>query len=374
MTQADYGYFQNRISLMITSVAKLPVAKFPITKAPRQDGSVRDKFPLMLLAVSVPCLLCFIGSLVFTSLYAYAAHPFSLSEASLSGRSPGAFVLPLMHLRPAHDTVGKQPIPETGIVLDTTSIHPATVPLTTPTVTATPTFTPTLITTPTGTATFTATVIATVTVTPTATATFTPTTTLTPTAISTVTATPTLTATLTPTPTLATTKAPSSVSVFLPLVMRQEFITLRNGDFEAGTRIWQETSSRSQQLILQREKLEGMQPHGGEWAAWLGGKRDELSILSQDVSVSGERPILAYWYAIVAPADCGRDIATITVDNEILEQFSLCVPNRRDWVRRTFDLSDYKDKVVTLQFQVQTMPDHPPSTLLVDDVAWISAR
>jgi hypothetical protein len=151
-------------------------------------------------------------------------------------------------------------------------------------------------------------------------------------------------------------------------------MTLRNGDFEEGTAAWQESSSKSLRLILQREELGGVIPHSGEWLAWLGGKSDELSVLSQTVTVPPEQPYLTYWKSIGAPPDCSRDVASVIVNTiQLIDQFSLCVQDAQAWVPHTVDLSLYAGTTITLQFRVDITLNSFPSSLYLDDIQWNAA-
>jgi hypothetical protein len=192
--------------------------------------------------------------------------------------------------------------------------------------------------------------------------------------------TPTALADLTPTttPTFVPTTASSPIItpdvIFLPLVQRQEFVMLQNGDFEEGAKAWQESSSKSLRLILQRDDLEGVIPHSGEWLAWLGGKSDELSILSQTVTVPPEQSILTYWKSIGASPDCRRDVASVIVNTiQLVDQFILCVPDAQAWAPHTVDLSLYAGTTITLQFRVDITVNDFPSSLYIDDIQWTSA-
>lgn len=191
-------------------------------------------------------------------------------------------------------------------------------------------------------------------------------------------ATPKLTRTLIPpqataTPTILPTVPPTPHLIYLPAVMHQERLPLRNGNFEAGTAVWQESSSKSLRLILQRDELEGIEPHSGEWAAWLGGQVAESSILSQQFTIPLDQTTLTYWRAVAVPANCGRDVATVLVTNPVIneiEQFNLCTATGPGWTRHTKDLSAYAGATVTLEFRVDTAGNAEASSLFIDDIAW----
>lgn len=210
------------------------------------------------------------------------------------------------------------------------------------------------------------------------TATTTPTVTpaVTPTLVATVTATPTIIPTGPPTPDMnpfTPTPTNTAVAIFLPSIVREEVLTLRNGDFEAGKTGWQE-DSKAYGIIFSTEELGGVVPHGGEWAAWLGGYIDEESALTQVVTVPSDRPFLHYWYKIEAPTrDCAGGEASVIVNKEnIYRNFDLCEPNGHDWSADKIDLSQYSEQTITLRFYVKIEADDAPSSFFVDDIEWIA--
>ncbi|MEZ4675596.1 MAG: hypothetical protein R2932_15300 [Caldilineaceae bacterium] len=182
---------------------------------------------------------------------------------------------------------------------------------------------------------------------------------------------------LTPTPTLISTTAPTVTqtpnALYLPVVIRQGINTLRNGDFEQGTAHWTEFSSRAYRLIVHNDQLTETEPHNGTWAAWLGGLNGEISKLSQETRVPAGEPFLRYWYLISSDPMCGNDVASVLIDDRtIVDQFSLCEVNTKNWHVRTLDLSRYTGQTITLTFRVDTDRDDHPSNLYLDDVEWIS--
>lgn len=185
-------------------------------------------------------------------------------------------------------------------------------------------------------------------------------------------ATPTMAAPTT-TPTATATFVPTAVArypLYIPVLLRQQSPLLRNGDFEMGSVYWAEESSLQYRLIVSSTELQPMIPHMGRWAAWLGGKNNETSELSQRVFVSPQTPILAYWYSILAEDDCGLDIATILIDDEPYEQIHLCKTANVAWTLRVLDLSRYQGNVVTLRFRVDTDRDGQHSNFFLDDISF----
>lgn len=143
--------------------------------------------------------------------------------------------------------------------------------------------------------------------------------------------------------------------------------SLPNGDFEGGPTAWEEHSAQGRQLILHQDDLP-VPPHGGDWAAWLGGADDEVAFISQTVSVPAGA-VLTYWEWISSTDACGCDFATVKVNGADLQTRDLCLDtNTGGWTHRTVDLSAYAALTVALQISVTT-DMFLVSDYFVDDVA-----
>lgn len=178
---------------------------------------------------------------------------------------------------------------------------------------------------------------------------------------------------ITTTPTLIPTTPPER-ALYLPIVLRQEPLPLRNGNFEQESAYWQEASSGQFRLIFERPELDGIIPHTGDWAAWLGGKNGEISELSQKITVPFATPLLGYWYLIFTEDACGRDNATLLIDEEIVEDLALCTIGNTDWSFQTIDLSAYAGQTVMLKFRVEIDTNDRHSNLYLDDIGWVDAN
>lgn len=158
---------------------------------------------------------------------------------------------------------------------------------------------------------------------------------------------------------------------YLPLVSGRVPSVNRvvNGDFEQGVVGWQQSSAYSIGLILDFVSL-FLEPHGGRWAAWLGGEHNENSQIWQNVTLGAAPAALAFWYKIDSEDNvCGRDHGRVLIGSAPVAEFDLCVStNTGDWVKHTIDLSAYIGQTIELRFQAET-----DATLLsnffVDDVA-----
>ncbi len=143
-----------------------------------------------------------------------------------------------------------------------------------------------------------------------------------------------------------------------------------NGDFENGSDgSWTEYSSSGYALIVD-EFPTLVVPHGGQWAAWLGGDFDAESSIAQDVVVPADRSLLSFWYVLNSLDSCGNDFAYVMLGDTVVETFDLCeVENQIEWANHTVALEPYGGQSVNLKIRVTTDGD-ANSNFFVDDVAF----
>jgi hypothetical protein len=145
---------------------------------------------------------------------------------------------------------------------------------------------------------------------------------------------------------------------------------LINGDFEQGWEVgWEEYSTHGWAIILPFQYLPEA-PHSGNWAAWLGGDNEELSLVAQEVTIQSGAPYLVYWYWINSEDECGYDFGGVVVNNAtVVDIFDLCAAqNTHGWVRRSVNLSAYVGQ--TILFDIRTETDEALiSNMLLDDVS-----
>ena len=164
-----------------------------------------------------------------------------------------------------------------------------------------------------------------------------------------------------------------SPAAYLPAVLRSTAtapqIEIPNGDFEQGAVIWSQFSSGGWPLIFSAGSLP-VPPHGGSWAAWLGGAPNELSYLQQQLTVPDSHPILSYWHWIASGDICGYDFARIKINGTAIETYDLCESSSTgDWLRHTVDLGAYRNQSVAIRIEVQT-DSSLNSNLFIDDVTF----
>jgi serine protease len=150
--------------------------------------------------------------------------------------------------------------------------------------------------------------------------------------------------------------------------------TIGNGDFEAGATVWSEYSSHGWNIILSGGSLpSGVTPHGGTYAAWLGGGDSEVSYIQQQVDVPSSTPYLEYYHWISSTDYCGYDYASVRINGGIVQSYDLCSSQATGgWVRHTVNLSAYAGQSVTLQIRAET-DTSLSSSLYVDDVTYSSS-
>lgn len=147
-----------------------------------------------------------------------------------------------------------------------------------------------------------------------------------------------------------------------------------NGDFENGSDgNWQEYSSNGFDLIMNSFGTNGLTPHSGSWAVWLGGWPNELSILTQQINVPASGNVLTFYYwGASEESNCNRDVGGVFINNDLMMNIPLC-GNTNGWVEAQVNPSAYTNQVVNLRIQVQTNDNDLNSNLFVDDVSWLGS-
>jgi len=159
--------------------------------------------------------------------------------------------------------------------------------------------------------------------------------------------------------------------VYLPLVTRDSgaVYTVSNGNFESGSDgSWNEYSSNGWPLILDTSDLPAS-PHGGNWAAWMGGDSDETSILSQQVTIPSNGTTLNYWYWGASEDYCGYDYAYVRFGATTLGTHDLCgFNNTGGWTSQQINVTSWQGQSVELRFVVET-DGSLNSNFFLDDVS-----
>ena len=142
-----------------------------------------------------------------------------------------------------------------------------------------------------------------------------------------------------------------------------------NSGFEHGSLLWDEFSQQGQQLIKYEPDL-GVPPHSGRWAAQLGNYDQEISMISQGVTLLEGQSCLGYWQWTVSNDACFADFGGVGIDGEWEAAHSLCAGTATGrWVQQTVTLTKYVSKPFVLNFAV--VNDYSvPSTMYVDDIAF----
>jgi hypothetical protein len=152
--------------------------------------------------------------------------------------------------------------------------------------------------------------------------------------------------------------------------LTSSFAGIANGDFENGQDgSWEEYSTHGWDIIMTMSDLP-VTPHSGLWAAWLGGDHDDVSYISQTVTIPDEDPALIFRYWLDSEEDiCDHDFGWVRINFINVYTIALCADNDTyGWVLRAVDLSAYAGQTVTLQIRVETDGSYI-SNYFIDDVA-----
>jgi hypothetical protein len=161
---------------------------------------------------------------------------------------------------------------------------------------------------------------------------------------------------------------PGEWKMYLPQVWK--FLAVENPGFEEGPVTWERVSNNGYPLVYQAPLV---QPHGGDWAAWLGGDNLVSASIAQPVRVPHDAPYLAYWTMVVSGEQyCSSyyDSEIIAVNGAAVHQTLLCsAANTGGWSMRVLDLSPYAGGRVTVTFAVLT-DGYLASSVLYDDFSF----
>ncbi len=167
----------------------------------------------------------------------------------------------------------------------------------------------------------------------------------------------------TATPTKSPTKTPTPTSSgALPSIRNGTFEEGRNGD-------WGESSSNGFDIVTDQDLPAA--PHSGSWLGWLGGDDNEISTLSQTITLPAAPAMqLNFWFLIGSQEfDCSADIAALKINNTSVWATGMCSQSvTGGWKNKTIDLSSYAGQTITILFRSQN--DFLfNSNFLVDDVS-----
>lgn len=147
---------------------------------------------------------------------------------------------------------------------------------------------------------------------------------------------------------------------------------LVNGDFEQGAGVgWLESSSGGWPVVTHASALPPVfQPHGGEWAAWLGGADFEYTTLSQELTIPFDAPFLSFYHQIDSIDGCGYDVGGVYVNGSAMAFYDLCLATiTSGWTLSTVDLTAFAGETVVLEFFTSTDVSYY-SSFFIDDVVF----
>lgn len=158
-------------------------------------------------------------------------------------------------------------------------------------------------------------------------------------------------------------------SVYLPVIIHYPLIEAANGNFELGSTQWDEFSKVGQPLIRPASAL-GVSPHSGQWAARLGNYDNEISLISQGVSIARDSACLVFWQWTVSNDTCNTDYGGVGINGKWVDVHTLCAGTATaQWVRRQVSMTRYVTTTSVLNFAV-TNDYSAPSTMYIDDISF----
>jgi bacillopeptidase F (M6 metalloprotease family) len=102
----------------------------------------------------------------------------------------------------------------------------------------------------------------------------------------------------------------------------------------------------------------------------MGGGFDDISTLTQQVTVPASGNTLSFYYVIGSEDACGYDYAYVRINGTTVVQYELCSDNNTaGWVEGLINLSAYAGQSVSLQFYAQT-DGSLNSNFFLDDVSF----
>lgn len=167
--------------------------------------------------------------------------------------------------------------------------------------------------------------------------------------------------------------------LYLPLINKPvppvtQFV---NPGFELGRSVgWKESTSSETYVITYNGEYGSVQAYAGNWFAWLGGLNNENANLWQSLTISSANPILTFFIGQAsAETVCTNDILTIYLNDRVLNSVGLCQStNTGAWVMRSYNLSAYIGKTVTIKFTVKTNGNDLNSHVFIDNVMMASLK
>jgi hypothetical protein len=151
---------------------------------------------------------------------------------------------------------------------------------------------------------------------------------------------------------------------------------LVNGDFEQGPTVgWTEESLNDWELILPTNYLL-VTPHSGSWAVWLGGDDNEVSTITQTVTLPGPSSLRLYYWLASEEVTCGGSERAYVHIFDIVGNvgkdvytWQLCESNDTSgWVAQDINLSEFGSKTVRITIGASTNAVLN-SNFFVDDVS-----
>ena len=105
----------------------------------------------------------------------------------------------------------------------------------------------------------------------------------------------------------------------------------------------------------------------------MGGADDEISEISQPVTISSAAPYLHFWYYANSTDVCNYDTFSVGVNGTAIMTMNLCEPNNTNgWIEMVVNLSGYVGSNQWVYFNVLTDSSYSSSVFL-DDISLTSS-
>lgn len=174
-----------------------------------------------------------------------------------------------------------------------------------------------------------------------------------------------------------TARAKSASLIYLPIILSVND-SFPNGDFESGETGWV-INPADETLILSRAELpEGISPHSGSYAAWLGNHHTSDSpqenSISQEISIPPHATDLSFWLWNQSTNNCSltNSRVSIYVADQLQWWWPLCRSyNIYAWRNEIIDLESFANQKAKITIQV-SLDSYDTSRVFLDDFLFTS--
>jgi hypothetical protein len=142
--------------------------------------------------------------------------------------------------------------------------------------------------------------------------------------------------------------------------------------FESGPQgAWQQYSENGYEIVHTGNDI--FWPRSGNWMAWLGGLNNEVSSITQTITVPSTHPFLSAYTMVTSEEDyCYYDLVSVYINDSIVDNNGICKETGIDsWQRGYIDLRNFAGQTVTLSIRMEN-DESLLSSVFLDDFAFVS--